>query len=135
MIANRTKAALQAAKARGIRLGQNGTDRLTPAHRAAAMARARQLAPVLATRNIGGSAVLTEGCAVNVGLARSHSSESHGFDDRLCERALALGQSEHNIVVAGARHRHEAHRAATRHGRGHVGFTLPLELVGFTRRV
>ena len=48
MIADRTKAALQAAKARGIRLGQNGTDRLAPAHRAAAMERARQLAPVLA---------------------------------------------------------------------------------------
>ena len=48
MIADRTKAALQAAKARGIRLGRNGTDRLAPAHRAAAMERARQLAPVLA---------------------------------------------------------------------------------------
>jgi len=48
MIANRTKAALQAAKARGIRLGRNGADRLAPAHRAAAMDRARQLGPVLA---------------------------------------------------------------------------------------
>jgi DNA invertase Pin-like site-specific DNA recombinase len=48
MIANRTKAALQAAKGRGIRLGQNGADRLAPAYRAAAMDRARQLAPVLA---------------------------------------------------------------------------------------
>jgi ABC-type transporter Mla maintaining outer membrane lipid asymmetry permease subunit MlaE len=41
-------AALQAAKGRGIRLGQNGADRLAPAYRAAAMDRARQLAPVLA---------------------------------------------------------------------------------------
>ena len=48
MIADRTKAALQAARARGIRLGRNGTDRLAPAHRAAAMERARQLEPVLA---------------------------------------------------------------------------------------
>src|SRR2546428_4213436 len=32
MIADRTKAALQAAKARGIRLGRNGTDQLAPAH-------------------------------------------------------------------------------------------------------
>jgi DNA invertase Pin-like site-specific DNA recombinase len=48
MIADRTKAALQAAKNRGIRLGRNGTDRLAPAYRAAAMARARHLAPVLA---------------------------------------------------------------------------------------
>ena len=44
MIAERTKAALQAAKARGIRLGRNGADRLAPAHRAEAIERARQLA-------------------------------------------------------------------------------------------
>jgi DNA invertase Pin-like site-specific DNA recombinase len=48
MIADRTKAALQAAKARGIRLGRNATDRLAPAYRSAAMERARNLAPVLA---------------------------------------------------------------------------------------
>jgi DNA invertase Pin-like site-specific DNA recombinase len=48
MIADRTKAALQAAKNRGIRLGRNGADRLAPAYRAAAMERARHLAPVLA---------------------------------------------------------------------------------------
>jgi DNA invertase Pin-like site-specific DNA recombinase len=57
MIANRTKAALQAAKARGIRLGRNGADRLAPTYRAAAMERARQLAPVLAEmKNAGMSA-------------------------------------------------------------------------------
>jgi DNA invertase Pin-like site-specific DNA recombinase len=48
MIADRTKAALRAAKARGIRLGRNGADRLAPAYRAEAIARARQLAPLLA---------------------------------------------------------------------------------------
>ena len=48
MIAQRTKAALQAAKARGIRLGSNGADRLAPAYRAEAIERARLLAPVLA---------------------------------------------------------------------------------------
>src|SRR6202040_2440534 len=47
-IAQRTKAALQAAKARGIRLGSNGADRLAPAYRAEAIERARQLAPILA---------------------------------------------------------------------------------------
>jgi DNA invertase Pin-like site-specific DNA recombinase len=36
MIADRTKAALQAAKNRGMRLGRNGADRLAPAYRAAA---------------------------------------------------------------------------------------------------
>jgi DNA invertase Pin-like site-specific DNA recombinase len=47
MIAQRTKAALQAAKARGIRLGSNGADRLALVYRAEAVDRARQLAPIL----------------------------------------------------------------------------------------
>jgi DNA invertase Pin-like site-specific DNA recombinase len=48
MIAARTKAALAAAKARGIKLGRNGADRLAPAHRAEAIERACHLAPMLA---------------------------------------------------------------------------------------
>jgi DNA invertase Pin-like site-specific DNA recombinase len=57
MIAQRTKAALQAAKARGIRLGSNGADRLAPAYRAEAVERARQLAPILAElKSVGMSA-------------------------------------------------------------------------------
>ena len=48
MIAARTKAALQAAKARGIRLGRNGAERLAPANKAAAIERAKNLHPVLA---------------------------------------------------------------------------------------
>jgi DNA invertase Pin-like site-specific DNA recombinase len=54
MIADRTKAALQAAKARGIRLGRNGADRLAPAYRAKAIERARQLAPLLAELKAAG---------------------------------------------------------------------------------
>ncbi len=46
-ISLRTKAALQAAKARGVRLGRHGAERLAPAHHVAAIERARRLAPVL----------------------------------------------------------------------------------------
>jgi DNA invertase Pin-like site-specific DNA recombinase len=57
MIADRTKAALRAAKARGIRLGRNGADRLAPTYHAAAIERARQLTPMLSDmRNAGMSA-------------------------------------------------------------------------------
>ena len=48
MIAARTKAALQASKARGTRLGRNGVENLAPAYRAAAEARAKALAPTIA---------------------------------------------------------------------------------------
>jgi DNA invertase Pin-like site-specific DNA recombinase len=48
MIATRTKAALQASKARGARLGRNGVENLAPAYRAAAEARAKALAPTIA---------------------------------------------------------------------------------------
>lgn len=54
MIAERTKAALQAAKARGVLLGRNGIQRLAPANRAAAMHRAEQLKPILAELSAAG---------------------------------------------------------------------------------
>jgi DNA invertase Pin-like site-specific DNA recombinase len=47
-ISARTKAALQAAKARGVRLGRNGAERLAPANKAAAVERAKNLHPLLA---------------------------------------------------------------------------------------
>src|SRR5215472_3421873 len=54
MIADRTKAALRAAKARGVRLGRNGAERLAPAYRAEAAERARAIAPILAELRCAG---------------------------------------------------------------------------------
>jgi DNA invertase Pin-like site-specific DNA recombinase len=54
MIADRTKAALAAAKARGVQLGRNGAERLAPAYRAEARERARQIAPILAELRCAG---------------------------------------------------------------------------------
>jgi DNA invertase Pin-like site-specific DNA recombinase len=53
MISARTKAALQAAKARGVRLGRNA-ERLASANRATALDRARQIEHVLAELNRSG---------------------------------------------------------------------------------
>jgi DNA invertase Pin-like site-specific DNA recombinase len=47
LIGERTKAALAAAKQRGVRLGVHGAEILAPKYRAEAKARAEQLAPVI----------------------------------------------------------------------------------------
>lgn len=47
MFGDRTRAALQAAKRRGIKLGRNGAERLAPANREAGLRRARELEPLL----------------------------------------------------------------------------------------
>jgi DNA invertase Pin-like site-specific DNA recombinase len=47
LIGERTKAALAAAKQRGVRLGVHGAQTLAPKYRAEAKARAEQLAPVI----------------------------------------------------------------------------------------
>lgn len=60
MIAERTKAALQASKARGTRLGSYGADHLAPALRAEAVERARELAPVVAEIRAAGASSLRE---------------------------------------------------------------------------
>jgi DNA invertase Pin-like site-specific DNA recombinase len=54
MIAARTKAALRAAKALGVRLGRNGAERLAPANKAAAVERATRLKPILAELTASG---------------------------------------------------------------------------------
>lgn len=47
LISQRTKAALQAAKARGVELGKHGRDVLAPANRNAAVERAKALKPIV----------------------------------------------------------------------------------------
>ena len=47
MIGERTRAALQVAKKRGVKLGRNGAEQLAPLYRQAALARAAHLAPIL----------------------------------------------------------------------------------------
>jgi hypothetical protein len=47
VISARTRDALHAAKARGQVLGRNGAEKLAPAHKAQAIARAKEIAPVL----------------------------------------------------------------------------------------
>ncbi len=79
MIADRTKAALQAARARGIRLGRNASDRLAPAYRAEAMERARQLAPVLAElRSAGMSARQMAAELTARGIPTPNGAKWHG---------------------------------------------------------
>ena len=74
MISARTKDALQAAKARGVRLGRHGAEYLSVLNRAAAQERARSLAPLLADMKLRGlstRAIVAEltnaGCCDTVG--------------------------------------------------------------------
>jgi DNA invertase Pin-like site-specific DNA recombinase len=50
LISERTKAALKAAKARGVRLGRHGAEVLAPQYRAEAHQRAQELQPIIAER-------------------------------------------------------------------------------------
>ena len=54
MISARTKDALQAAKARGVRLGRHGAEHLSVLNKANAQERARSLAPLLADMKLRG---------------------------------------------------------------------------------
>ena len=54
MISARTKDALQAAKARGVKLGRHGAEQLSVQNKAAALERARHLAPLFADMKVRG---------------------------------------------------------------------------------
>ena len=75
MIAARTKAALAAAKARGVRLGSYGKDTLAASNRAEADSRAQSLAPTLAEfkmRNMSARDMARELNIRNVASARGN---------------------------------------------------------------
>jgi DNA invertase Pin-like site-specific DNA recombinase len=60
MIAERTRAALQAAKTRGVRLGRHGAEKLAPVYRTQAVERAQALAPMVAEIRAEGASSLRE---------------------------------------------------------------------------
>lgn len=60
LISARTKAALQAARARGQRLGRNGAERLAPAYKAEATRRADELAPIIKEVRVAGASSLRQ---------------------------------------------------------------------------
>jgi DNA invertase Pin-like site-specific DNA recombinase len=64
LISARTRAALQAAKARGKRLGQKGAERLAPTYKTQAVERAIELAPVL--RELQGTGLSARGMAAEM---------------------------------------------------------------------
>jgi DNA invertase Pin-like site-specific DNA recombinase len=72
-ISARTRAALQAAKSRGVRLGRNGAERLAPANKAAAVERARKLQSILTDLIATGASlrqIAAELTTRNIGTAR-----------------------------------------------------------------
>ncbi len=67
------KDALQAAKARGVKLGRHGAENLSVQNKAAALKRARRLAPLLAdmkVRGMSSRAIAAE--LTTLGVARHH---------------------------------------------------------------
>ena len=89
LIGERTKAALAAAKARGVRLGAHGAEKLAPEYRAEAHDRAKQLEPIPV------------------------ASAPRLFDARHCSRVeqAEAGDAARRIMAPTA---HQAHRSAPR---------------------
>ncbi len=93
MISSRTKDALRAAKARGKVLGRHGRDVLAPRNRAAALARASELAGIIGELKAEGKGVREIAEDLNArGVATPRGAKWHATSvQRLLKRLVAAG--------------------------------------------
>jgi DNA invertase Pin-like site-specific DNA recombinase len=87
LISGRTKAALQAAKARGVRLGRNGAERLAPAYRAQAVEWARTVLPVVEEIRAAGASSLRE-IAAGLNARSIHTTQGGTWSAMQVKRVL-----------------------------------------------
>lgn len=85
-ISARTKAALAAAKARGVRLGVHGAETLAPRYRAEAKARAEQIAPVI--RQLQRDGYSMRGIAVELDKRRIETPRGGSWHPQLVKRIV-----------------------------------------------
>jgi DNA invertase Pin-like site-specific DNA recombinase len=86
MIGERTRAALQAAKLRGVRLGRNGAENLAPRYRQAAIERASVLRPLL--KEMLGKGFTLRSIARALTEQRVPTSNGGGWHPQTVSRAL-----------------------------------------------
>ena len=86
LIGERTKAALAAAKARGVRLGVHGAETLAPKYRAEAKVRAEQLAPVIHELQKRGYSM--RGIAVELEKRKMETPRGGGWHPQLVKRIV-----------------------------------------------
>jgi DNA invertase Pin-like site-specific DNA recombinase len=93
LIGERTKAALAAAKQRGIRLGVHGADALAPRYQAEASARAKELAPII--RELQHSGLSLRGIALELQRRMVRTPRGGSWHPQLVKRIVQrLGEPQ-----------------------------------------